>query len=313
MGDAPLYAGGSAPKIHIWSHNRGYQHEAMVLQPRRNNGYSAFQLHDCELPLGPVTRSSLTMPQDHDTFTHFLSFAYAEMHELGWDPTMRLVKDSKRTVQYDGNGAPRYDITVRVSDTKHVVYRTVKVLSDIGANAMQGRGTRVWEARQIVNGEERGDSVALKDSWIDSDRDREGTVFQALRDSNTTKKFQKRLDRHFLTVLCQGDVYVHGEQDHTRDLMTQGVEIPSGCAKLQNSPLPGTSVKRQVHTKSRHGTGDHRTAEEHDDQDLMIPPTPKAHYRIVFKEVCEPLFEITSLALIFKVLSQTVLGKCSQS
>ncbi|KAI0916700.1 hypothetical protein AcV5_003114 [Taiwanofungus camphoratus] len=288
-------------------------HHCMREDPRRRFTFG-LTIEDTNTRLWFCSRAEIMVTQpfnfmtDHDTFTHFLSFAYAEMHELGWDPTMRLVKDSKRTVQYDGNGAPRYDITVRVSDTKHVVYRTVKVLSDIGANAMQGRGTRVWEARQIVNGEERGDSVALKDSWIDSDRDREGTVFQALRDSNTTKKFQKRLDRHFLTVLCHGDVYVHGEQDHTRDLMTQGVEIPSGCAKLQNSPLPGTSVKRQVHTKSRHGTGDHRTAEEHDDQDLMIPPTPKAHYRIVFKEVCKPLFEITSLALIFKVLSQTVLA-----
>ncbi len=76
----------------------------------------------------------------------------------------------------DGN----FNIEVRTG-AKTLIYRTEEILSNHSAESILGRGTRVWSARLLVNGEPSGELVAIKDTWIDADRPREGDILRAIR------------------------------------------------------------------------------------------------------------------------------------
>ncbi|KAI0922893.1 hypothetical protein AcV5_009760 [Taiwanofungus camphoratus] len=246
-----------------------------------------------------LVSDSFDFMHEHRIVTSFfISLMYAKEHEIGWDPTMKFAKDGKGKIQYHSDGTPRYDITVCTPEAEEVVYRTIGVLSDVGANAPLGRGTCVWEARKVVGNKEYSDPVALKDSWIDSDRDRKGDLSASLRDSASSEEDREDIDAHFLTVLHHGDVYIDGNADDTRTLMTRSMEILSECSRYNVQISP-----EDILSGSNTGTGHYRTPQEYNQE--MIEPMhhPKAHYRIVFKEVCKPLYKITSLALILKVLS----------
>ena len=133
---------------------------------------------------------------------------YAEDIELGFDPTIKAVKAT--------DGVAQYEITVRDEAGGERIYRTTKVLSASGDNYLIGRATRVWEAVEIVDGVEVGDPVALKDCWVDSDRDREGYIIAQIRASPLSEKDQKDLNRVLITVPIHGDVLAEGIQDRTR-------------------------------------------------------------------------------------------------
>ncbi|KAI0943406.1 hypothetical protein AcW1_002575 [Taiwanofungus camphoratus] len=283
----------------IWS-----MHHCMRDDPRRRFTFG-LTIEDTRMKLWSCSRAELLVSDSFD-FMHehrivtsfFISLMYAKEHEIGWDPTMKFAKDGKGKIQYHSDGTPRYDITVRTPEAEEVVYHTIGVLSDVGANAPLGRGTRVWEARKVVGNKEYSDPVALKDSWIDSDRDREGDLSASLRDSASSEEDREDIDARFLTVLHHGDVYIDGNADDTRTLMTRSMEIPSECSRYNVQISP-----EDILSGSNTGTGHYRTPQEYNQE--MIEPMhhPKAHYRIVFKEVCKPLYKITSLALILKVLS----------
>ncbi|KAI0922896.1 hypothetical protein AcV5_009763 [Taiwanofungus camphoratus] len=285
----------------IWS-----MHHCMRDDPRRRFTFG-LTIEDTRMKLWFCSRAELLVSDSFD-FMHehrivtsfFISLMYAKEHEIGWDPTMKFAKDGKGKIQYHSDGTPRYDITVRTPEAEEVVYRTIGVLSDVGANAPLGRGTRVWEARKVVGNKEYGDSVALKDSWIDSDRDREGDLSASLRDSAASEEDREDIDARFLTVLHHGDVYIDGNADDTRTLMTRSMEILSECSRY-NVQIPPEDILSGSNT----GTGHYRTPQEYNQEMIEPPPThhPKAHYRIVFKEVCKPFYKITSLALILEVLS----------
>ncbi|KAI0924857.1 hypothetical protein AcV7_007226 [Taiwanofungus camphoratus] len=246
---------------------------------------------------------------DHKTVVHiFLSLMYAASHEVGWDPTICPVTDSEGKVLLDSDGKRRFDITVRSADGTNVVYRTIKILADFGANAPQGRGTRVWEAKKLENGEECGEPVALKDSWIDSDRTREGALYGELRASDTSTDFQDAMKTFIMTVICEGDVYINGEIDDTRTLMTRGQGIPKNSSHftVQLTWPPAAKLSQS----SRVTTGYHHSPEEYMWK-LPDPPRvyhPKAHYRIVFKEVCKPIYTVPSLATVFQLIAQVIRG-----
>ncbi|THG93104.1 hypothetical protein EW026_g8036 [Hermanssonia centrifuga] len=157
-----------------------------------------------------------------------------------------------------------YDITVRSSDGEKFVYRTLDKISESGAAMILGRGTRVWKAIETKSGEPHGEPVVLKESWVDTDRMREGAVHQAIRDTNYSE-----LDRWLLTVQCHGDVFIGGNTENEQVDLTLAI------------------IKHSYTRQSRYGT---RSAAVLEHEMVYNPqPHPRVHYRIVFKEVCKPM------------------------
>jgi hypothetical protein len=233
---------------------------------------------------------------------------YADPAQLGWDPSIiRRLCPITHKVQYD--------ITIHPRDAPPVTYRTKEMISNIGAEALRGRGTRVWKAVKLVkevgNVEVLEDvsAVVIKDSWVDSDRKREGRILEEIRAStdsdSATREF---LDRHFLTVICYGDVLIGGEADTTDMLQRRGKAVPSGHGKLRLNlkayrgargqiPVVNATPEPGPSTRNAQGMGD------------FVEYAAKVHHRTVFAEVGVPIQAIGSLSDVFEALGSLVPGK----
>ena len=192
---------------------------------------------------------------------------------LGFDPTI------ERRTFTDDHGV--YDILIRDKDGKSQVFRTLDILYD-GSDQILGRGTRVWRAQRVDSGVLIGDPVALKDSWVDDHREREGDIDIRIRQSALLldDEDRERLVNSLLTVVCHGDVVIEGCRDHTR-------------------PIPTDRAPRRISKIPLHHPGS------------RIPPSPslQTHYRIAFQEVGKPLRDETSLGDIFKAIVDVCAGK----
>ena len=194
---------------------------------------------------------------------------YAEDHELGFDPTMKVVKAS--------DGTSQYEITVRDEAGDERLYRTIKVLSASGGRYLIGRGTRVWKAVEIVDGVEVGDPVALKDCWVDSHREREGTITARIRASPMNDEDKEQLHKVLITVLTHGDVFVDDACDRTR-------------------VNPRSRKDDDLQARNREGAAHSK------------PDRYQIHYRIVYLEVGVPLSEFTLLSDVYKTLGDACVG-----
>ncbi|KAF9803466.1 hypothetical protein IEO21_09685 [Rhodonia placenta] len=256
---------------------------------------------------------------DHETVVHFfLAMMYANEAEVGWDPTIAYVLQDGEFVPGE-DGAPQLEICVQdESDKPDVWYRTHRVLADHGAHGGPGRGTRVWESYELTgqHGEKRGNPVALKDSWIDHNRPKEGQTMEEIHASvkESNPEYYHLLQKSLLTVLRHGTVSIkigrRWEVDHTRDLMRRELDPSSdyGSFKLRELREDGISSENIESTESNFpsnaGTGHHRS---HAPQQRPSTPAPRlhhprVHYRIVFKEVCVRVCDLTSLEDIVHVL-----------
>ncbi|PSS17120.1 hypothetical protein PHLCEN_2v3244 [Hermanssonia centrifuga] len=212
--------------------------------------------------------------------------------ELGWDTTMKRLKTDPNVL----------DITVRSATKRKSVYRTIKMLSDYRTDSLVGRGTRVWEAVRLEKGQPVGPHCALKDVWVEVDRRREGDILRDILDTDTPTKDLKKF---FFTVNRDGDVLVQdGRPDDTFSVMMRGQLLPDDVLAFDLTPPAPAPILSE---SSKMATGSPAAWEEVKVV-RMEPSLPcaKRHYRIVFKEVCKPIWEETSLHTIFQKLGQAV-------
>lgn len=246
----------------------------------------------------------------------FLAFTYASLVDLGWDDTM--------TLHLDGD-EPQYDITVQpfpipsagdgpVIALKSRTFRTKELLS--GAEHLRGRGTRVWAVNELIDGKVGEDTFVLKDTWVDSDRVREGRITAEILQSVSNEEDKAVLESALLGTEIHGDVFVDGKVDCTLhgDFLSQ----------LVNKCTPRFDF-RQTTPITNHETVNHKTRTT---TQARVPPLSerrdaiaaeksvhpifhhsRTHYRIVFKELCRPLYKVTDLKVILWMLLQATAGK----
>lgn len=229
-------------------------------------------------------------------------------------------------------GSPfQYDITVRDMDTgQNVVYRTEELLSDVGANHIRGRGTRVWKVKTVFrNHRVSKTEFILKDSWVDSGRKREGKVLAEIRGSTKDTEVMAQLDEILLTMLMHGDAYIDGAIDQTvsgdyRDTIIRDNNVKFSLNHVSpNQTATGSSGEelndykkgKAVVIRIDEPVGDYRDPPPVEEPEDAIEPlyySSKVHYRIVFKEVCKPLHSITSLRCYVFMLFKACRGKQSE-
>ncbi|KAI5984943.1 hypothetical protein EDD15DRAFT_2532928 [Pisolithus albus] len=224
----------------------------------------------------------------------FCSVAFANEHQLGWDPTVQRV-----CVE----GKPQYNITVCTDEGKETVYQTTKTISDFSAHAMQGHGTRVFQARlTLQNGQpvHNAEPLVLKDSWREVDRPREDQIlvqiFDGLGKKYGTKEVSEARD-YFLTVLAAGDVIVDGKKDKTASLLRDADELPPDFGLHR---LPADDLPEWKPTRSSEGLTTNFSSVPPSVEKLQIHH--RIHYRVVFKEVCQPIHDLKRLDTVFKTL-----------
>ncbi|KAF9240841.1 hypothetical protein BU15DRAFT_73701 [Melanogaster broomeanus] len=205
-----------------------------------------------------------------DTIYLFCCLAFAEDHELGWDTTIERVLYKK---------AIQYRITINGT-----VYQTVDIISDFGAEAMRGRGTRVFKAYSLADGEERR-VVAVKDAWRYAGQRREDEILRdILADIKATGGDHAEIAarQHFLTVLNQDDVKIEGVMDDTQQLL-RGKELPD--------PMSWYKVSLDAF-------------QDPDSQKIHH----KQHFRLVFDEIGQPVFALQSLCDVIRTLDGAMKG-----
>lgn len=224
----------------------------------------------------------------------FAAFAYGDEAELGFDPTIEPVP---------GN-LGQFVITVHPHNAEHHPrkFRTVETLSSYGAEPFRGRGTRVFKAIELDGiGNPKGQHVVLKDIWIDSDHTREGDILAALYDA-ADEDDKPLVRRYFLTAIFHGDVRTKLDSlDDTAECIMRGLNIAPDHGPqfvLQHAPVLQEEEKPSRSASLRA---------------LSYIPFPrpgahKTHYRIVFKEICEPIDLIPRLSNVMSVLSEAVRG-----
>ncbi|KAF8498440.1 hypothetical protein JB92DRAFT_3125288 [Gautieria morchelliformis] len=231
-----------------------------------------------------VTKS-FNFIQEHERFIHFaLSFCFATEIQMGWDPTIERLSIGS---------SEQYKIQVQDKVTGKVVYvKTVELIADFGADAVRGRGTRVWKA--LLRQSDGTDMhVVVKDVWIDADRVREGDIRTMLEEQASNNKTNKnKIAKHFVTVLFSGDVLIDGQIDDTFDFIQRGHEIPPDSDELKLRVHKSNGIAVSVSTGG-----------------LPITyPTmpffrrvygPKAHYRLIFAQVAQPIYSIRTLPQFF--------------
>ncbi|KAF8524509.1 hypothetical protein JB92DRAFT_2806518 [Gautieria morchelliformis] len=237
-----------------------------------------------------VTKS-FNFIQEHEKFIHFaLSFCFATETQMGWDPTIECLSIAGSSEQYE--------IQVQDKVTGKVVYvKTVELIADFGADAVCGRGTRVWKA--LLRQSDGTDMlVVVKDVWVDADRVREGDIRTMFEEQASNDKTHKdKIAKHFVTVLFSGDVLIDGQIDDTFDFIQRGHEIPLDSDELELRDGIAVSVSTRG---------------------LPITyPTmplfrrvyrPKAHYRLIFAQVAQPIYSIRTLPQFFLAMRDAAIA-----
>ncbi|THH03743.1 hypothetical protein EW145_g6042 [Phellinidium pouzarii] len=209
--------------------------------------------------------------KDLKTLTRvFLSFAFASKTELGWDPTVSVSIE---------NGIRVYHFTM-----DDEVFSTVKVMSDVGADAVIGRASRVFKVKR-----KDGTLAILKDVWVDDDRELEHTARNIVK-------------RHLMTPVQFGLVEVDGQTDHTTNVIMRG-EAPPFINTFRL--VPETHPVNDAQQSAGHPRASDRTVyytARAPQENARNEIHHRHHYRLVFKEIGETLYLVKNLSDVLAAL-----------
>ncbi|KAI0701179.1 hypothetical protein BC835DRAFT_1440239 [Cytidiella melzeri] len=252
---------------------------------------------------------------DHENLAHFfLSQMYAKPHELGYDPTMKSAGDPQLRARNQWDMTIHYvEDSVEGGDaqeprTSTVTFRTITELSNIGAEAIRSRGTRVWKAQQLIDGKVQPELVVIKDYWVDDNRLREATIRKKILEDAPSDERRSILEEHLLTPLYFGDVVIDGQKDNTLTLLRRGAALPTDLEPFPAVHVPPLAISEDTVPKDMplapQGSG------------IPLPEVPlkppitsfhdKSHHRIVFKETGNTTETITSMKTTLQVSGQAL-------
>ncbi|CAE6442920.1 unnamed protein product [Rhizoctonia solani] len=233
-----------------------------------------------------------------------LSILLSSPFDLGYDPTVEAVPSSAATSE------AMYNITVWNNDTGiPTVYRTIRIISDAGTDSMVGRGTRVWEVRQLLGGDLVGPSYALKDVWVHADRIAEHVIVKEIREE------QPEYAQHFLTPHDYGFVPLDPSTPAISDNTHKTLGRPRDLRPTHRTlriPAPGSSI-RTTSSNSQTTSNTPRDSVGHA-QDIPQSPQeghrlgthlskhPLLHYRMVFEEIGTPVHELRDFTSVFTAI-----------
>jgi Fungal protein kinase len=249
---------------------------------------------------------SIILQEPHDFIRLWTGMAVANELGLGFDPTIQRIII---------NDTQRYRIPV---DGKF--YVTCAILSDDRASSITGRATRVFE---VYDEDDPDTTVALKDLWMDDGSTSEGDilseVFRAMQEwKNERSQVSPDEDRDvedddyhrfFFTTVAHGLVkFDDSSFDNTRAAM-HGRDLPQPMEYYTTKPGDEYLRTRESQTSS------HSRSHGSMHGPIIVPRTePRPirhlqHYRIVFKEVGRPVYDLDSLREVFEMLLDAAKGQ----
>ncbi|KIP06415.1 hypothetical protein PHLGIDRAFT_118969, partial [Phlebiopsis gigantea 11061_1 CR5-6] len=154
------------------------------------------------------------------------------------------------------------------------------------------------------NGEELDTPLVLKDSWVDSDRTREGEILENIRSaSRINKDYAALIDTTLLHTHDFGNVQVCDEDDNTHTVIRRGLDLSQHKATMEvkADPMAHKKIVSRLPPTGMALPPKQRQAD-------LLQYGAKVHHRVVFKEVGIRTTEVESLAQIFARLADVVTG-----
>ncbi|KDN39675.1 hypothetical protein RSAG8_08703, partial [Rhizoctonia solani AG-8 WAC10335] len=229
-----------------------------------------------------------------------LSILLATDAELGYDPNVVALPSN------DPNSEPVYDITIHNSNTGTMsVYRTVEIISGVGVGSMVGRGTRVWKARRVENGEPAGPFYALKVIWVHSDRLAEDVLLKEIKEK------QPSYSQYFLTPVDHGYAPLDPAQpsilfDTHKPLGREKNLKPTGNVIPTRPRPPGATMSNKASSASRNSVGHPEATSSSSDEGYRdsryLSKHPRQTYIIVFKEIGKPVHDLCHFTDVFTAI-----------
>ncbi|KAL5520260.1 hypothetical protein ACEPAG_9473 [Sanghuangporus baumii] len=220
----------------------------------------------------------------------FLSLAFASKEELGWDPTIQAIMTSEKKRLY-------------YIEVKGRMHMTKRILEDVAAEALISSGTRVWEVIDI----ESGEPCILKDTWVEDDRNVERSIHSMMLDDVEKiygVEIRNFVASHLITPTMDCIVPVHGVEDHTTSVMMRGYTPPTEeVFELKIDKPTRRETKGSIRAPSLFGS---TTGSELDIQ--MEECSRRKHYRVVYAEIAEPLYQVKKISHSFIALGDA--AKC---
>lgn len=301
----------NARKI-IWS-----CHNTLLTDPRRRFTFG-FTIEDTLVRLWFFSRSCVMATERFDfmkdtkTFIHFiLALAFATPEELGLDMTISLYPQV----------LPDQSIVIQFKiDVSGTTYITFAPLNDFSADAIRGRGMRIWK---VYREGEPDVFHVIKDVWILSDSVTEGEQLRRLyRHLETLPPSPdgREPTEYFLTVMADGFVQLSDNRDDdTHVVMMRNQQIPDEAGSTQLTQQPSAQSKPSVSNKPSRMRGSQAMTMRHQSTGLppkklyvQVPPrrtcSPRKHYRVVFQDVGVPIFELESVPDVLNALSDAMAG-----
>ncbi|CAE6463385.1 unnamed protein product [Rhizoctonia solani] len=292
----------------MWS-----MHHVMRNDARRRHVYG-LTCENTKARLWFNNRSDVVASEEFDINTNWrhlvriiLSMLLANPVELGYDFSIERLSGNDETSE------PLYNITVHNNEAKTTnIYRAIRVISDVGADSMVGRTTRVWEVKKLVDDVPTGPSYALKDAWVYEDREEHRLL-------NKIRMEQPGYAKHFLTPIDYGFVprdpatpsipdSTHKPLGHQRQLK------PTRILLRTHNGIGVAYTSVSTRNKSQTGTtGASRDSVGHSDDipswsmeghrdSACLSIHSRWHYRIVFEEIGTPVHDLRVFAEVFTAI-----------
>ncbi|KAF8316911.1 hypothetical protein DL93DRAFT_2056122 [Clavulina sp. PMI_390] len=264
-----------------------------------------------------ITSEEFDINERPDWFVQLIiGIGAAEPELIGWDPTIQRMPYDRS----DQNATAIYRIIVHGDKDETRVFETCALLSDVGAEAFIGRGTRVWVVHEVTaDGIDTSKVMVLKDCWVNKERELEGNILNDLR----AKLADRPELKNFLSVYTHGIVKRRQGDEIEKDMTTSFPEgaIPAAdvinvdeVAYFRKGVIPEPPDRQKINsTNERHGRG-HVPSIPSRALGLNAFGKPehleqRYHYRVVFNEKGEPIQGMTSRKRMFIGIQGAFRGK----
>ncbi|GJE95048.1 hypothetical protein PsYK624_112270 [Phanerochaete sordida] len=301
----------------LWSMNWIMQEDA------RRRFVFGFTISNTTMRLWYASRSEILVSEEFDIMSNYetlvdvlIRLTFATRPQLGFDETMVRCPDMTSR-----DGSVVYEILVHHKSRdpekapKPQWYRTVRLISELGASTIRCRGTRVWEVQALDK--PRGNPVGgktyvLKDTWLDEGRISEGAKLDQLYEQAKGQQYEAPFKDSFMTTRGYSDVMINGRRPDRTDRFKLS-RLKSSSAEPTILPLPVGSVPSSENPEkiltTAQGTVRLDTKNGKNGKKVAYTRFPdKIHHRIIFNEVGKPIFQTKSLNDIFSHIGQVFIG-----
>lgn len=185
-------------------------------------------------------------------------------------------------------------------------------LSNIRADWIIGRATRVWEVRRIDPPPDTPNATkVLKDIWIDPTRVSEGARYRQITQWIYEHPEYSHMANHFFTLHSEGTVLHRGKVVSTFETLRGGLKPASGNEMILTTFEVAPEITQSFNTVNARSHGPVLEVSEVKKRAFAKLAIDRKHSRLIFNEVGKRVDELRDFGSVYRSLIGASRGKVS--